>query len=90
MVYKGLAQRIKERLPDVEIVYPETGTDEELVELARDVEVILSTRLSPVVAENAPKLKLLQKTGAGVDDMPFEALKPETIWLTQVEATPYH
>lgn len=78
MVYKGLAQRIKERLPDVEIVYPETGTDEELVELARDVEVIVSTRLSPVVAENAPKLKLLQKTGAGVDDMPFEALKPET------------
>ena len=78
MIYKGLAQRIKERIPDVEIVYPETGTDEELVELARDVEVIVSTRLSPVVAENAPKLKLLQKTGAGVDDMPFEALKPET------------
>ena len=78
MVYKGLAQRIKERIPDVEIVYPTTGTDEELVELARDVEVIVSTRLSPVVAENAPKLKLLQKTGAGVDDMPFEALKPDT------------
>ncbi|MCW4012582.1 MAG: hypothetical protein NWF07_06265, partial [Candidatus Bathyarchaeota archaeon] len=78
VVYKGLAERIKERLPDVEIVYPKTGTDEELVELARDVEVIVSTRLSSVVAENAPKLKLLQKTGAGVDDMPFEALKPET------------
>ena len=78
MVYRGLAERIKERLPDVEVVYPETGTDEELVELARDVEVIVSTRLSPVVTENAPKLKLLQKTGAGVDDMPFEALKPET------------
>ncbi len=28
--------------------------------------------------ENAPKLRLLQKTGAGVDDMPFEALKPDT------------
>jgi len=44
VVYKGLAQRIKERIPDVEIVYPEIGTDEELVELARDVEVIVSTR----------------------------------------------
>lgn len=76
VVYKGLAQRIEERLPDdIEVVYPEMGTDEELVELARDVEVIVSTRLSAVVAENAPKLKLLQKTGAGVDDMPFDALK---------------
>ncbi len=79
MVYKGLAERIQERLPDdIEVVYPEKGTDEELVELARDVEVIVSTRLSPIVAENASKLKLLQKTGAGVDDMPFEALRPET------------
>ena len=79
VVYKGLAERIKARLPDeIEIVYPEVGTDEELVALVKDVEVIVSTRLSPVVAENAPKLKLLQKTGAGVDDMPFEALKEET------------
>ena len=79
VVYKGLAQRIKEHLPDdIEVVYPETGTDKELVRLARDVEVIVSTRLSPVVAESAPKLKLLQKTGAGVDDMPFDALKEHT------------
>lgn len=76
VVYKGLAQRIKERLPDdIEVVYPETGTDEELVRLAKDVEVIVSTRLSPVVVESATGLKLLQKTGAGVDDMPFDALK---------------
>ena len=76
VVSKGLAQRIKERLPDdIDVIYPEVGTDEELVELARDVEVIVSTRLSPIVAESASKLKLLQKTGAGVDDMPFDALK---------------
>ena len=79
VVYKGLAERIKQRLPeDIEIIYPREGTDEELVRLAKDVEVIVSTRLSAVVAENAPKLKLLQKTGAGVDDMPFDALKPVT------------
>ncbi len=79
VVYKGLAERIKQRLPqDIEVIYPETGTDEELIRLAKDVEVIVSTRLSAVVAENAPKLKLIQKTGAGVDDMPFEALLPET------------
>jgi len=79
VVSKGLAQRIKEHLPnDIEVVYPKVGTDEELVRLARDVEVIVSTRLSPIVAESAPKLKLLQKTGAGVDDMPFDALKEHT------------
>ena len=80
VVHKGLAHRIRDRIPEtIEVVYPEKGTDEELVQLARDVEVIVSTRLSPVVAENASQLKLLQKTGAGVDDMPFEALKPETL-----------
>ena len=79
VVYKGLAERIKKRLPsDIEVIYPEKGTDEELVSIAKDVDVIVSTRLSAVVVENAPKLKLLQKTGAGVDDMPFEALRPET------------
>ena len=79
VVSKGLAQRIKEHLPDdIEVVIPEIGTDKELVELTQDVEVIVSTRLSPIVAESAPKLKLLQKTGAGVDDMPFDALKEHT------------
>lgn len=76
---KRLAERIKPKLPeDIKIIYPQIGTDEELIGLAKDIEVIVSTRLSAVVAENAPKLKLLQKTGAGVDDMPFETLKPET------------
>ena len=60
VVYKGLAERIKQRLPeDIEVIYPKKGTDEELVKLARDVDVIVATRLSAVVAENAPKLKLL-------------------------------
>ena len=89
VVYKGLAERIKQRLPEnIEVIYPETGTDEELVELAKDVEVIVSTRLSAVVAENAPKLKLLQKTGAGVDDMPFDALKPETFMANTSGSNP--
>jgi hypothetical protein len=38
VVYKGLAERIKQRLPeDIEVIYPENGTDEELVRLAKDV-----------------------------------------------------
>lgn len=79
VVNRGLAQRIKERLPkDIEVIYPETGTEEELLQLARDVEVIVSTKLSTLVAANAFKLKLLQKTGAGVDDMPFDTIKETT------------
>ena len=43
VVYKGLAERIRARLPDdIEVVYPEVGTDEELIALAKDVEVIVS------------------------------------------------
>jgi phosphoglycerate dehydrogenase-like enzyme len=80
VVNPGLAERIRVRLPDeVEVVAPETGTDEELTGLAGDAEVIVATRLSPGVAKAAPMLRLLQKTGAGVDDMPFDALKEETL-----------
>lgn len=89
VVYKGLAERLRANLPDdIEVIHPEVGTDEELVKLAKDVEVIVSTRLSAVVAENAPKLKLLQKTGAGVDDMPFDALKPETFMANTSGSNP--
>lgn len=80
IVYPKLAERIKKYLPeDIQIVTPETGTDNELKKLAGDVEVILATRLSGEVVKSAPKLKLLQKTGAGVDDMPFEELGEDVL-----------
>ena len=79
VVSPGLAKRLSGVLPDeIEVVYPERGTDDELEALAVDVEVIVSTRLSASVARAAKKLKLLQKTGAGVDDMPFDALGDDT------------
>ena len=75
MVSRSLAERLMERLPNnIEIIKPKKGTDEELISLTRDVEVIVSTRLSSRVAESASNLRLLQKTGAGVDDMPFKSL----------------
>jgi phosphoglycerate dehydrogenase-like enzyme len=78
VVSPSLADRIRKLLPvDIEVVKPETGTDEELIQLAGDVEVIVSTMLSASVAEAATRLRLLQKTGAGVDDMPFDALGPD-------------
>jgi len=79
VVSPGLAKRLSGVLPDdIEVVYPERGTDDELEALAVDVEVIVSTRLSASVARAAKNLKLLQKTGAGVDDMPFDALGDDT------------
>jgi len=75
VVSPRLAERLAEMLPNqIEIVHPERGTDDELIDLASDVEVIVSTRLSTEVARAAKRLKLLQKTGAGVDAMPFNAL----------------
>ena len=89
MVNPSLAERISDHLPeDVEVVKPVTGTDDELARLAGDVEVIVATRLSPEVARAAPKLKLLQKTGAGVDDMPFDALEEETLMANTSGSNP--
>ena len=67
--------RQKDLLPDeVELIIPKKGTEEELIELAQDVEIIVCTRLSSAVVENAKNLKLIQKTGAGVDALPFEVI----------------
>jgi phosphoglycerate dehydrogenase-like enzyme len=87
VVSPSLAERIRDRLPEgVEVVKPVKGTDDELVELAGDVDVIVATRLSPEVAHAAPRLRLLQKTGAGVDDMPFDALRDET-WVANTSGS---
>jgi len=87
VVSPSLAERIRKLVPgDVEVVRPETGADEELTRLAGDVDVIVATRLSASVAEAATRLRLLQKTGAGVDDMPFEALGPE-VWVANTSGS---
>lgn len=89
VVNPSLAERIRDHLPeDIEIVKPETGTDDELAGLAGDVEVIVATRLSPEVARAAFRLKLLQKTGAGVDAMPFDSLGDEVYVANTSGANP--
>ena len=89
VIRQGLAERIRERIPEeIEIVTPQMGDDKELVGLAVDVDVIVSSRLSPEVASAAGNLKLLQKTGAGVDDMPFDALGPDVLVANTSGANP--
>jgi len=62
-----------------EIISPKGETDEELLYLVEDVEIIVCTRLSAEVAKKAKKMKLLQKTGAGVDALPFEAIGDDVL-----------
>jgi D-3-phosphoglycerate dehydrogenase len=87
VVSQRLGTRLKKYLTDdIQIFTPEKGDDKELVELAKDVEVILATRLSSEVAEAAKNLRLLQKTGAGVDDMPFDSLNDD-VWMANTSGS---
>jgi D-3-phosphoglycerate dehydrogenase len=87
VVNPRLGTRLKKYLPDdIQIIIPEKGDDKELVELAKDAEIILATRLSPEVAEEAINLKLLQKTGAGVDDMPFDSFNDD-VWMANTSGS---
>ena len=71
---------LQKRLPkDIHLIIPKTGSKEELIRLARDVEVIVCVRLSAEVVYSAEKLKLIQKTGAGVDAIPFQALRNDVL-----------
>ncbi|MFW9880268.1 MAG: NAD(P)-dependent oxidoreductase [Candidatus Thorarchaeota archaeon] len=71
----NLIAKQKDLLPEnLDLIIPEKGTDEELKHLARDVEIIVCTHLSASVVKNAKKLKLIQKTGAGVDALPFDVI----------------
>jgi phosphoglycerate dehydrogenase-like enzyme len=66
----------KEQLPEgVELITPEKRTEEELIKLAQDVDIIVCTRISAEVVKVAKNLKLIQKTGAGVDALPFDVIK---------------
>ncbi|MHA1728265.1 MAG: NAD(P)-dependent oxidoreductase [Promethearchaeota archaeon] len=81
VVHPRLAEWIKTQMNllsnDIEFVVPEKGTDEELFELCEDVEIIVCTRLSAEVVKRSKKLKFIQKTGAGVDAIPFNAIKED-------------
>lgn len=70
----------------MDVVYPTMGDDEELKKLAQDVDIIVATRLSREVALSAGNLKLLQKTGAGMDDMPFDALGKD-VWVANTSGS---
>ncbi len=87
----GLAPRLEEQrdqLPaNIEIIASDKGTDKELIELVHDAEVIVCSRLSADVVKAAKKLKLIQKTGAGVDSMPFDDIIHKDIIMTNTSGS---
>jgi phosphoglycerate dehydrogenase-like enzyme len=80
---------LKDMLPDdVHVIISKKGTEEELIQLAIDVDVIVCTKLSEEVAQAARKLKLVQKTGAGVDALPFDVLRDDVFVVNTSGANP--
>jgi phosphoglycerate dehydrogenase-like enzyme len=73
---------------DVQIIVPKEGTEEELVQLGMDVDMIVCVTLSEKVALAAKKLKLVQKIGAGVDGVPFDVLREEVAVANTSGANP--
>jgi len=79
---------LKEMVPqEIEFILPSIGTDDELVLLAKDVEIILCNRVTPEIVKAANKLKLIQKIGVGVDSIPFESFKERDICVSNTAAS---
>lgn len=74
--------------PGVQIIIPNEGTEEELAQLAENVDIIVCLTLSEKVALSAKKLKLVQKIGAGVDGIPFDVLKQDVAVANTSGANP--
>ena len=73
---------------EIELITPKEGTDKEVIELAKEAEIIVCTRLHPDAAAAAKKVKLIQKTGAGVDAIPFETIREEAFVANTSGANP--
>src|SRR5262249_61325417 len=56
-------------------VFAETGEEDELVELVRDADAILTcfARVTPRVIETGPRLRVIGRYGVGVDNIAVEA-----------------
>ena len=73
---------------NIQIVIPKTWSNKELIKLARDVEIIVCVHLSGEVVQAAPRLKLIQKAGAGVDAIPFDVLGEDVFVANTSGANP--
>lgn len=66
-------RRIGERLPECDIVAPSKWSEEEIMGLVRDADVILGSTVPRKIIEAGKNLKLIQTAGTGVDKIDIEA-----------------
>ncbi len=86
---KMFASALQDKLTkDFQIIFPEKGTEEELVELASDVDVIVCYNLPKEVAQAAKKVKFIQRTGVGVDNVAFDNLRSDVVVANTSGANP--
>ncbi len=70
----ALLEKLKQYLPqNCDIIAPSSSSEEELLKLVRDVNIIVSARVSGKMIEAARELKMIQTTGAGVDRVDVDA-----------------
>jgi len=65
-----------------EVVTAPDTTQETLIEMVKDVDAIIlrtTSKITREVIENAPKLKIISRTGAGVDNVDLEAAEEKGI-----------
>lgn len=68
---------------DCDLLVPKTNSQEELLELAKDVDVIFGPSVSGRVIRAARNLRFIQCSGAGIDNkVDFDALKGRDIYVS--------
>lgn len=74
---------VKGLVPDgFRLIKMATNSQDELVEKASSADYILASgkiKISKAVLNNAPKLKMIQRLGVGLDSLDFEALKNKNV-----------
>jgi phosphoglycerate dehydrogenase-like enzyme len=86
--FSGMSSILQMVSNDIQVIMPVKGTEEELIQLASDVDVIVCVTLAKEVAKAAKKLKFIQKTGAGVDGIPFDVLGADVVIANTSGANP--
>ena len=88
-IHPKAIERLKEE--GFEVVYKEYPSEEELVNLIRDVDAII-VRSKPLVTrrviEAAEKLKVIGRAGVGIDNIDVEAAKEKGIQILNVPEAP--
>jgi phosphoglycerate dehydrogenase-like enzyme len=73
---------IRERLnASIQLLYPESYTDESLISYAKDVDALFGGYISRPLLDAATKLQFIQVPWTGVDNLDFELLKEKQIIL---------